>query len=105
MSSSRRASLYERASAWASPGSADGQDSLAQRFPRQSLFVDVANDVPAGVALAQAHRFAAAIDARGATRLLHQPPLDLAPPVPTATHSKIQSLRSGGRPSWAASAR
>ena len=34
------------------PGSADGQDSLAQRFPCQSLLVDVANDVPAGVALA-----------------------------------------------------
>jgi hypothetical protein len=73
------------------PGSADGQDSLAQRFPRQSLLVDVANGVPAGVALAEAHRFATAIDARGAARLLHQPLLDPPPPVCVVT-------RTGGAP-------
>ena len=87
------------------PLAVDGDDPLDERLPRQSVRIDVANHVPAGVALAQPHRFAAAIEAHGAPRLLQQPPLDRAPLVRMATHSKIQSLRSGGRPSRAASAR
>lgn len=105
MRRSRRGVVVPERQCLGEPLAVDGDDPLDERLPGQPVRIDVANHMPAGVALAQPHGFAAAIDARGAARLLHQPLLDQAPPVRTATHSKIQSLRSGGRPSWAASAR
>ena len=83
----------------------DGDDPLAERFPGQALFVDVADEVAAGVALAEPYRLAVAVDPRCAARLFEQPLFDGAWCVATGAHVRIQSVRRGGRPSWAARAR
>ena len=105
MSWSRRGSSSGKRYRFGEALAMHGDDALDERFPGEAVLVDVANEVPARVAFSEPDGLPAAIDAGGPARLFEEPLFDRAGGVAAGGHPRIQSLRSGGRPSVAARAR